>query len=89
VLGPSLRFVADVLVIMKRPAPDLQTVDYATSRGRPWRRRRLKAGLMLAAFTSGDGKFRTRMDKAGPEHQEYKSGYESNEFISWPACQVD
>ena len=29
------------------------------------------------------------MIKAGPEHQEYKSGSESNEFISWPACQVD
>ena len=43
----------------------------------------------VAAFKSDDGKFRTRMDKAGPEHQEYKSGYESNEFISWFACQVD
>ena len=43
----------------------------------------------VVAFTSSDGKFRTRMDKAGPEHQEYKSGYESNEFISSPACQVD
>jgi len=26
------------LVIMERPAPDLQTVDYAASRERPWRR---------------------------------------------------
>jgi hypothetical protein len=43
----------------------------------------------VVAFTSGDGKFRTGMYKAGPEHQEHKSGYESNEFISWPACQVD
>jgi hypothetical protein len=43
----------------------------------------------VVAFTSGDGKFRTGMHKAAPEHEEYKSGYESNEFISWPACEVD
>jgi hypothetical protein len=43
----------------------------------------------VVAFTSSDGKFRTGMHKAGPEHEEYKSGYESNEFISWPACEVD
>jgi len=43
----------------------------------------------VVAFTSSHGRFRTGMYRAGPEHQEYKSGYESNEFISWPACQVD
>jgi hypothetical protein len=43
----------------------------------------------VVAFTSSDGKFRTGMYKAGPVHQECKSGYGSNEFISWPACQVD
>jgi hypothetical protein len=43
-------------------------------------------GLMLVAFTSGDGKFGTGIYKAGAEHEEYKSGYENNDFISWPAC---
>ena len=46
------QFVADRLVIMERPAPDLQTVDYAASRERPWGRRTLMAGLMLAAFAA-------------------------------------
>jgi hypothetical protein len=42
----------------------------------------------VVAFTSSHGKFRTGMYRAGPEHQEYKSGYASNEFISWLACRV-
>jgi hypothetical protein len=33
---------------MERPASDLQTVDYAASRERPWGRRTLVAGLMPA-----------------------------------------
>jgi hypothetical protein len=101
------RHGAQRLIIMERPLPILQTVNYAASRERPWGRRTLMAGLMLAAFasrallppvhagkrptasvepdgqgttqdvvafTSSDGKFRTGMYKAGPEHQECKSG---------------
>lgn len=40
------------------------------------------------AFTCGDGKFRTGCTKRGPG-EEYNSGWQSNEFISWPACEVD
>jgi uncharacterized cupin superfamily protein len=35
----------------------------------------------VVTFTSKDRKFLTGMYKAGPEHEEYKSGYENNEFI--------
>ena len=98
VISCKQRQGAQQLIIMERPASDLQTVDYATSRERPWGRGTLAAGLMAAfasralmppgfmpastlprmwnlspgtardavAFTSGDGKFRTGMYKAGP-----------------------
>ena len=66
VISRKQRHDALQLIMMERPAPDLQIVDYATSRERPCRKRTLMAGLVLVAFTSGDGKFRTRTDKAGP-----------------------
>ena len=40
------------LIIMERLASDLQTVDYAASLERPWGKRTLMAGLMLAAFAA-------------------------------------
>jgi hypothetical protein len=52
IISCKQRHGAQHLIIMERPASDLQTVDYAASREGPWGRRSLMAGLMLAAFAS-------------------------------------
>jgi len=37
--------------------------------------------LDITTFASKDGKFTTGMYQAGSEHEEYKDGYETNEYI--------
>jgi len=56
--------VADGLVITERPAPDLQIVDYASSREGPWRRRTLMARLATARKLGHVGGRKRRMTES-------------------------
>jgi hypothetical protein len=56
--------VADGLVIMERPVPDLLIVDYASNRQGPWRRRALMAGLAAARKLGHVGGRKRRMTES-------------------------